>query len=45
MALTAKAKFNILCGQTGTRPAKTAHAPLAEALIDSARNTPPSPVV
>lgn len=36
---------DILCAQTGARPAKTAHAPLAEAHIDSARNTPLVPVV
>lgn len=38
-------KSSISCARTGARPVKTAHAPLAEAHTDSARNTPPMPVV
>lgn len=38
-------KSSISCARTGARPAKTAHAPLAEAHTDSAGNTPPMSVV
>lgn len=36
---------SISCARTGVRPAKTAHAPLAEAHTDSARNTSPTLVL